>query len=203
MADAWDRQDEVKGVTLLVLLAFCDYANDQGYCWPLVASIARRCRLSERSAQRHIDALEEAGLLERHGTADVAEPGKQPTMWRVVMPVAGVTEVAPHGVTEVAPRTIMQVRGGRKKPATPIPDPFIVTPEMKRWAMENGLADLVQKETPRFKEHALANDRRQADWTAAWRQWLLKAQDWQKPGETGRSQEEELSEYVRQFRHGR
>jgi len=36
----------------------------------------------------------------------------------------------------------------------------------------------IENETAAFRDHAKANDRRQADWTAAWRQWVRKAATW-------------------------
>lgn len=36
----------------------------------------------------------------------------------------------------------------------------------------------IENETAAFRDHAKANDRRQADWTAAWRQWVRRAGTW-------------------------
>jgi hypothetical protein len=33
------------------------------------------------------------------------------------------------------------------------------------------------RETEKFVNHAHAHDRRQVDWEAAWRNWMLKAQE--------------------------
>ncbi|WP_420406925.1 helix-turn-helix domain-containing protein [Hoeflea sp.] len=54
----------VKGSDLLVLLALSDFANDDGVCWPSMATIAEKARISERSAQRACRAMADSGLIE-------------------------------------------------------------------------------------------------------------------------------------------
>lgn len=48
---------------LLVLLALADFANDEGRCFPSVETLAEKSRMSERSVQRAVRAMEEAGFL--------------------------------------------------------------------------------------------------------------------------------------------
>lgn len=79
---------------LLVLASLADQANDDGYCWPSVASTAKRCRISERQVQRWVTKLVDDGLLEvqeRPGTSN---------MYRIlggdVGDTPGVTSVTPH-----------------------------------------------------------------------------------------------------------
>lgn len=55
----------------LVLLALADCANDEGRCWPGIASLSRKTGKSERSLQGAIKALCAAGHLTR-----VEVPGK-------------------------------------------------------------------------------------------------------------------------------
>jgi len=65
----------------------------------------------------------------------------------------------------------------RRKPDTPLPADFRLTPEMSAWATEHLLATPateVSVETEQFKDHALAHDRRAKNWTAAWRTWMRK-----------------------------
>ena len=57
-----------------VLISLADQANDDGYCWPSVGTIAKRTCLSERAVQGAIKWLKSAGLLssdERRGTSSV------------------------------------------------------------------------------------------------------------------------------------
>ena len=64
-------------------------------------------------------------------------------------------------------------KGGRKKSAIPIPDDFTPNESCKAKALELGVS--LNTELPKFIDHALANDRRQVDWQAAFRTWLGNA----------------------------
>lgn len=48
----------------LVLLAFADYADEDGMCWPSLERIATRSQLSKRQVRRIASRLKEIGLLE-------------------------------------------------------------------------------------------------------------------------------------------
>ncbi|SDX69518.1 Helix-turn-helix domain-containing protein [Albimonas donghaensis] len=54
----------VSGGELLVLLALADMAGGDGWCWPSMATLAVRARLSERQARTHVRGLEKKGLIE-------------------------------------------------------------------------------------------------------------------------------------------
>ena len=57
-----------------VLISLADQANDDGYCWPSVGTIARRTCLSERAVQGAIKWLQSVRLMtanERNGTSSV------------------------------------------------------------------------------------------------------------------------------------
>lgn len=51
------------GSELLALLALADWSDDEGRCFPSMASIGRKTRLSEKQARRVVHSLEEAGFL--------------------------------------------------------------------------------------------------------------------------------------------
>lgn len=48
----------------LVLLAFADYADEEGRCWPSVGRVATRSQISRRQVQRVVSDLKKSGLLE-------------------------------------------------------------------------------------------------------------------------------------------
>ena len=53
-----------KGVSKIVLLCFCAHLNDAAkLSWPSVARVARLCGMGERTVQKHIRALERAGIM--------------------------------------------------------------------------------------------------------------------------------------------
>lgn len=69
--------------------------------------------------------------------------------------------------------------GSRRKPERPIPENFTLTPLMATWASNNQRKITVdlKSETAKFINWAQANDARQRDWIARWRNWILTAQD--------------------------
>ena len=59
------------GINKLVLLAYCLHVNDQtGLCWPSVGRIAALTGMSPRTVQRHVRALEAAGILKARPTTN-------------------------------------------------------------------------------------------------------------------------------------
>lgn len=139
-AAVWKNYPGSGGNGLVVLLALADQADDDGWCYPSVAYIAGKCRLSERAVQDNLARLETMGptgghvppghgLLERH-----PRPGRS-TYYRVRTdrmggPAAGGAKPAPvrpaapggaetrdEGVRGAAPITI-------KEPSpTPLAEP--------------------------------------------------------------------------------
>lgn len=59
----WDNSSQT-GSALLMLIAIADHANDDGVCWPSIARLAKRARVSQRQAQYIVKKLEESGELE-------------------------------------------------------------------------------------------------------------------------------------------
>lgn len=53
----------------IVLLALADCANDEGKCWPGMASLSAKCSKSERTIQTMLGELERAGHIERQQVA--------------------------------------------------------------------------------------------------------------------------------------
>ena len=52
-------------LTKLVLLKLADNANDNGECFPSYGYIAEQCEMSKRSVIKHIQVLEEKGIITR------------------------------------------------------------------------------------------------------------------------------------------
>lgn len=51
------------GADRLMLVALADNANDEGVCWPSIPTLAKKCAVEPRTAQRTIRRLEEKGYL--------------------------------------------------------------------------------------------------------------------------------------------
>ncbi|HWU01657.1 MAG TPA: helix-turn-helix domain-containing protein, partial [Novosphingobium sp.] len=89
MTQVWelDLPDSQK----IVLLALADAANDEGGCWPSIATIARKSSKSERTVQSVIRTLCEAGHMERieqpgHRSRFVIHPRKDCTPAKAAPP---------------------------------------------------------------------------------------------------------------------
>lgn len=70
----WDEK-HLAGSDLLVALALADWADDNGRCYPSIASVASKSRLSRSQAQRVLRRLEEAGHLVVESNASGGAPG--------------------------------------------------------------------------------------------------------------------------------
>lgn len=68
MTRVWETS--IPSAEKMVLLVIADHANDDGMnAWPGIATIARKCSISERSAQRHVRSLEALGVIVVHRQA--------------------------------------------------------------------------------------------------------------------------------------
>ena len=63
MAAAWEL--DIPSTEKMVLLCLCDFANDDGKCWPAVGTIATKCSKGERTVQKALASLESMGFLTR------------------------------------------------------------------------------------------------------------------------------------------
>lgn len=59
----WAWEQNLPPGSKLVLMALADNADDQGYCWPKIKTIAAKCCVSERTTQRIVKDLLDSGLL--------------------------------------------------------------------------------------------------------------------------------------------
>jgi len=64
----------------------------------------------------------------------------------------------------------------KAKRKTALPDPFLLTTEMARWARERSPAANLSLETEKFCNHWRGKGETRADWVATWRTWMLNAQ---------------------------
>lgn len=73
----------------------------------------------------------------------------------------------------------------RKQPprerGTHAPDHMIITDTMRQWAATASIRADLDRETTRFLDHARANGKTFKDWTAAWRTWMGRADDFAAP----------------------
>ena len=56
-----------RGNTLLALLALADWADDEGVCWPKMATLARKSRQTVRNANYSVEQLMRDGFINIEG----------------------------------------------------------------------------------------------------------------------------------------
>jgi hypothetical protein len=96
MADVWNL--DLAPTEKLVLLAFADHADDQGYCYPSSDRIAHKSNISARHAKRVIGSLIDSGLL------DVVDPGGgRGNPRRVVVRPGKGDKLSPYQAERVTP----------------------------------------------------------------------------------------------------
>jgi hypothetical protein len=109
----------------------------------------------------------------------LASGGHSASATRAKQPEAGASAPGDLILTDAPHRQAPKPRrtAARRRAAAPIPDGFEVTAALRTWANERAPLVKLARETERFINHAKAHDRRQVDWEAAWRNWMLRAQE--------------------------
>lgn len=82
MSRVWESSP-YRGNHLLVLLALADWANDEGWCWPLAQTLADKARISRATCFRVLDDLERDGVLVRE------QRRNHSTLYRLLPPRSG------------------------------------------------------------------------------------------------------------------
>jgi hypothetical protein len=169
----------------LVLLALADCANDEGYCWPGMTTLSRKCSKGERTVQYALRKLESDGHLSRReisgrGCEYMVHPRKHCTPAETA-PVQALRE--PPQPLHPTPATVAPKPSKNRKKPSPInrahqlpddwkPSPFGFGTEsakvMDAWP-PGELA--VQLET--FRAHHGKKGDKFLDWQKAWSTWVL------------------------------
>lgn len=129
MTAVWDTPTQLNPTARLVLLSLADQANDDGWCWPSLASTGRRCGVSEDTVRRWITVLAMTGLVERHpregrSTMYRVTPGGAATPSADATPGVTATPTPSVGATPpLAPVLPEPSRNPQEEPSpTPPPD---------------------------------------------------------------------------------
>lgn len=162
----------------LILLVLADHADDFGYCFPGMATISRRASVSERTAIRGINKLEEDGYLER--SRRQLENGNRTsngyrltpdkvTNRHVTNEGGNVTAVSSTGEPPVEPPVTTTARTRQ----TQMPNDLMWNNGHSIKAMGKGVDVAVEFE--KFKDYHLAHASKFADWDKAFHTWLNNA----------------------------
>jgi len=59
----WAWEQELPPLTKLVLMAIADHCDDEGYAWPGIKGISKKCGVAHRTVQRQVEELQAKGIL--------------------------------------------------------------------------------------------------------------------------------------------
>jgi hypothetical protein len=199
IALGWAKQQQApSALAKAVLICLADYADADGLAWPKIGTLAAEVQASERTVQRCIRALEEAGLVTREDRFR-ADQGQTSNGYKLPLPGDSLSpsprqDVTPP-VTLLSPLKEQPVEPtpsdegvpaapkvkGRRKPSVRIPpdtpSPSLIAEQQAKMNADGFEID-VSSEAERFRNHAEQTDRTCANWDAAFRNWVIKAKGW-------------------------
>ena len=186
--------DEAGDTAIHLYVRLTRYADRDGECWPSRATLAEKLRVSVKTIDRTVKELESLGAIEvvrrkdpenarRHLSSiyvlfvdkagrRIGERGRDTSVAR------GSDNDGARVGTPMSPKEKplkKATTSSRRKPETPLPDDFTLTPAMADWAQAEVPNVPLLREFNQFKDHAIAHDRRARDWVAAWRNWMRRA----------------------------
>ena len=180
---------------------------------PSQATIAQESGLSERTVRSMLAELEKLGVIERlrrttgtrgrgnrlpdgytlhpNGSPDLAATFAGSSVQPEMNAMQPATEDVPTGkelqatpLIEVEPGEVEPGEVAARKRAARIPDPFVLTAEMRAWAAAEVPGLDVDAHTREFVDYWRAESGAKAsklDWLATWRNWMRKAHRWNAP----------------------
>lgn len=175
----------------IVLLAFADFADDDGYCYPSLDRIAWKCGYSRSSvkrkvaqlASRHLLGVVEEGVGRGNTSRYLIRPEKGSKLTRPGPEKGssetgkGSTAVNEKGVTAMTPESSLTVRepsvGTKRRKRCSLPDSWRPHGDHRAFALAEHLD--IEDEFERFRDHHLAKGTLSADWSASLRTWLRNA----------------------------
>lgn len=131
------HHSQAKGAARLVLVGIANHDGDGG-AWPSVATLAKYAGITARNVQKHIDALQELGEIERMvqqgGTRQTPDWGR-PNLYRFLLRCpAGCDRTKNHRVVDKSPDPLSVATPGVGSDTPPVsvatPAPLsVATPE--------------------------------------------------------------------------
>lgn len=179
-----------------VLCLLLDRADESGgSCFPSLQDLAERGQMSRSVVQKCIDGLIANGYLSKTRTRKTGGSlyGSNDYFLNIsklddsINYRKKVTDVPSKGNCRTVERYHQVPSDGNKpvnepvnepiiKPVRnyhPIPEDFSITSDMKDWFSKKGYTFDIDTVTEKFINHAQSNGRKQKDWKASWRIWML------------------------------
>lgn len=186
----------------LLLVVLADFANDEGYCWPSIGTLARHCDMTERHVSALLKELQRAGYL-----AIGEQRGRSNAYWLAIPEgmnsssgvncTSGVNSSSGGDELHFTPTPELEFRGGmnssspkpsiepsyrtvkepsvvREQRGTRAPAAYAVTEEMVAWAGRTvGYGrERCEAEVEAFLDYHRAKGSVMKDWDAAFRTWI-------------------------------
>jgi hypothetical protein len=178
----------------LVLLALADCANDEGRCWPGVASLCRKTGKAERSLQGALKALESGGHITRdqipgkgcrymiHPTLSLFTPAKSAPRNKCAPQDNADTPAKSAGTPAKSagkPSKKHQEPSIPKKRAMPLPSDWkpegFGTKTKCAQIIAGWTEDRLESEIEAFMAHHQTRANCFPDWQAGWKTWVLNS----------------------------
>lgn len=164
MADAM-RLDIKDPLAKWLLVTLCDYANEQGECWPSTFTLARRTGMGRSTVAKKLNVLIDDGYVERMPTAFNS------STYRVYVGDTGVS-VVDTPVSEVGSN--LSVTNHKPKKIA-IPDDWVASSELR--AEIDALPNIKEidhdAEQIEFREYWQAEGRKYVSWDRKYK-WFMR-----------------------------
>lgn len=176
MSAAWDL--DLPQTEKMVLLALCDHANDDGFCWPSMGRLARRCGVSDRTVRNAMNRLEEQEIVKRHGMAGRAnhfqiDPGKICTPETDSAPPRKEFPDTPEtGSPKPSVNHQSKKQHARELPANWEPAEFGIGTKC-RGIVDGWPPGELEVNLEHFAAHHRARGNKFKEWQDAWKTWVL------------------------------
>lgn len=201
MTEVWEL--DLQASQKIVLLALADAANDEGRCWPGMASLSKKCSKSERTVQAMLVELEGLGHLSREqvpgrGCYYTVHPRNSRTPEKTAPPKNS------HPAKSAPPQNSRQPpQNSRQTPAKSAPKPSMNPKEPSNtnterahvisdgWApeefgpeskccevMANWPPGEFETQLEHFTSHHRGKGSKFVNWQDAWKTWVLNSRKW-------------------------
>ena len=167
MADAM-RLDIKDPLAKWLLVTLCDYANDQGECWPSTFTLARRTGMGRSTVSKKLNVLIDCGYIDRLPTAFNS------STYRVSVGGTGAS-VVDTPASEVGSNLSVTNHKPKRKAGVLMPDDWVASPELR--AEIDALPNIKEidhdAEQIEFREYWQAEGRKYISWDRKYK-WFMR-----------------------------